>query len=149
MSASNVCPPPMRSRPYQPGPTIYYMTIKKIALGGAKGDILVQLPSPCNTFFVASIDNAHQTDSLFWHQFPLGKQYSGNGIVEVGNEQWISLKSLNPGQPNSFGMLRFSQLVTQFYLDIGHEAAGTDYFLTLACMNDTDTSVTLIGGRYT
>ena len=48
-------------------PRVDYQTIRKIALGGSKGDVPVHFSFPVNKIWIASKDNAHLSDSLYFH----------------------------------------------------------------------------------
>lgn len=117
---------------------ISYQTILKIALGGAKGDIPVVFDFPVRKIWVASKDGAHLSDSLYFHLSRLGKTYpGGNSIVPVGNENWfdITLYAVS-GQVFLGKVIEFAKPISRGFLDIGQEAGGTDYFITIAGSND-------------
>ena len=118
-------------------PQVYFVTVRKIALGGAKPDIYVKFPQPINQLWVASKDNGHLPDSLYFHFITLGKRYTGNAIDPDGSENWFDLTYTADGGTRFKGkFLWFDTPFIDGYLDIGQEAGGGDYNLTLAgCYN--------------
>lgn len=139
MSSQIVCPPPLRSRPYV-GPSISFVTVQKIALGGAKGDVPLIPPGAFRWLMVTNCDPAHYGDSLWLHFQPLSKVYTANAIIPIGNEPWLPLYAVASGHSKiGMGYLFHESLpTTQLYLDIGQEAGGTDYAITFAFSNNVD-----------
>lgn len=123
------------------GPTIYYVTIKKIALGGAKGDVPFRVAVPARWLMVATCDAGHLNDGLYLHFSPTGKSYTSNGIVLVGNEPWLPLCDVQQAH-SKIGMgYKFSSPLpvnTDIFLDIGQDAGGGDYFITLAYSDNVE-----------
>jgi len=118
---------------------ISFQTVLKIAAGGAKPDVPVVFDFPVTKIWVASKDGAHISDSLYFHLGKLGKTYpGGNAIVPVGNENWfdLTLYSVGGGQQFLGKTIEFRKPITRAFLDIGQEAGGTDYFITIAGSND-------------
>ena len=144
----NACTPNLRARMQTSGPQIYWAHVHKTALGGAKADILVPLGFPCNAFALVNALNALGQNSIFFHLRPLNKTYTGNGTNAIGTEEWIPLTNFPSGSTQPlWGILRFREKITQFYLDIGQEAGGGDFDITIACFNDD--TVMFVGGQFT
>jgi hypothetical protein len=139
---NQACPPKSleRARLQINDPGIAFVTIQKIALGGAVADLPLNLPFPCNWIMVASIDPVHVSDSLYLHFKPLYKAYGGgNGVTVVGNENWLPMQSQTATQNKTGIGYRFTNpLPINCYLDIGQEAGGGNYFITFAVGNDVN-----------
>lgn len=121
------------------GPDIAFITVTKIALGGAKGDVAVLLPWPCKYIEVVACDPVHLADSLLLHFQPLNKTYIGNAIVQVGNEPWLPLGPIGSNISKVGAFRRFARPMPQtIYFDIGQETGGTDYFFTIMVANDIE-----------
>jgi hypothetical protein len=142
------CPPntTLQSRQLSFGPEISFITLYKIALGGAVADLLTQinpLPlGPDNSWIIMylSCDNVHLNDTLAFHFKPLNKSYpGGNAVTVTGQEQWFSFNNWDvaggdPGglkQPGDYFKF-YGPMPPQLYWDIGQEAGGTNYYQTLA-----------------
>ncbi len=129
------------------GPQICFVQIKKVALGGAKGDLICKFQFPVRSIWIASKDSAHLTDSLFLHFIPLGNKYAGNSITPTGGEPWIDMTySAAAGQTYNGKFLKFSAPVSQVYFDCGQEAGGGDYVFTVAGSNDVEIMTTTGAG---
>jgi hypothetical protein len=142
------CPPDttLHSRQLSFGPNIQFIHILKVALGGAVPDFLVQLPPlPPDkqfddwTITFVSCATAHVNDSLFMHFKPLNKTYpGGNAVTMDGTEEWFSFNSwlasggpLGLKEPGNSWTFR-GPMPPQLYFDIGQEAGGVNYSITLA-----------------
>lgn len=115
------------------GVKIDYQLVRKIALGGAKGDVPVTFNFPVTQIWIASKDGGHLVDSLFFHFSKMGKTYTGNAVTLDGSEQMFDM-TYTPANGNSFfgKMLRFRVPFTSGYFEIGQDAGGTDYNILVA-----------------
>ncbi len=137
-------PEPLRSRMQPSGPQIFYFTFNNPG-PNAQGDLLVQLPFPCNSFFMTSVKGGTEASSIFFHLTRLGKIYGGAAIAAVGNEPWISLNTLPASGPNYRTVIRFKEKILQYFLDVGFEGGAGQ--ITIANVGDDDLTIT--GGLYT
>jgi hypothetical protein len=130
-------------------PNIYYVTVTKVALGGAKGDVPFRITIPARWIMVASCDAGHVGDSLFLHFDQLGLTYTGNAITPVGNERWLPLFAVSSNRSKiGMGYLfdRPLPVNQDIYLDIGQEAGGGNYFITFAYSDEVcDTKLVFQG----
>lgn len=119
-------------------PRIDFQVIRKIALGGSKADVPITFSFPVTKIWIASKDNAHLSDSLYFHFIPLGKAalYTSNSINPTGVEQWFDMTYTPAGNLSFFGkVLKFRTPFSSGYFDIGQEAGGTDYNICVAGAN--------------
>lgn len=138
-----------RSRQYTSGPQITPLTFDFRALiGGNLFDIPVSLPFPCNCFFLASISQGGESNSLVMY---FNKLNYKQGTSFVTN--WQGLEQVfyfNVGQQaagqNYRSVIRFKEPVTQFFLAIGTENGSGQRF-TIFATNDDE--LELSGGLYT
>jgi hypothetical protein len=141
-----VCPPPLRSRPYVSGPQIFFLHFAFQTIGGAQFDQRFNLPFPCNSFFLVSINKT--ANSLFLHLTPTNRSNpTGSATVTVlGNEEWFPMTALQLASTNYWAAIRFKDPIQIMYLSGGSET-GTSTILTLACVAD-DTLI-VNGGMWT
>lgn len=144
-SPKPICDPePVRSRQSLSGPQIFFQTIQNNG-PNAQGDVLVQCPFPCNSFFLSSVKGGTEASSVMFHLTRIGRIYAVAAIAAIGNEPWISL-NVNPASgPQYRGVIRFKEKILQFFLDIGFEGGAGP--ITIACVADEDVQIT--GGLYT
>jgi hypothetical protein len=122
------------------GPQMYFATVAGQAVGGALGDIYVQLPFPCRVFFLNSVLTPQ--NSVFFHLEPLGKtaSYGGsNAIIAKGNEQWFPMtnQAIATAAPFFWSILKFKRPIQAFYLDLGNEN-GAANLVTICCVKDEE-----------
>jgi hypothetical protein len=136
----------LRSRTYLSGPEIFYAIIQNPGPNG-QADVLVNLPFPCNSFFIVSRKGGTEANSIFFHLTKLNKLYATPNVAStmVGTEQWISLNSLPSTGPNYLTVIRFREKILQFYLDVGVEGGAGP--LSVGCLADDE--MTISGGLYT
>jgi hypothetical protein len=144
------CPPntTLHSRQLSFGPEIQYIHIRKIAIGGAVADFITQIaplplgPSNSWDLMFLSCDPIHINDTLTFHFKPLYKgapNYAGgNAVTMTGAEEWYIFNNSNIAaspagikQPGNYFRF-YGPMPPQLYWDIGQEAGGTDYSITLA-----------------
>lgn len=142
-----VCnPEPVRSRMQPSGPQIFFVTVQSPGPNG-QADVLVQLPFPCNSFFIVNRKSGTENTTIFFHLAKLGKSYSTANVASTatGLEQWISMNALPASGPVYLTVIRFKEKILQYFLDIGNE--GGPGPITIA--NVADESMRLTGGLYT
>lgn len=137
-------PEPLRSRQQLSGPQIFYFTFNNTG-PNATADLLVNLPFPCNSFFLTSVKGGTEASSVMFHLSKIGRVYAAAAITALGTEPWISLNANPASGPIYRTVIRFKEKINQFFLDVGVE--GGAGFITLACVGDNDLQVT--GGLYT
>jgi hypothetical protein len=132
--------------PYVPGPCnvnsqsgvmdINFITVVSPS-GDAEADHLVQLAVPARKFFIASVIDAAEANSLYFHLLPIKNVYAATTISPTGTENWFPWNPANAtGEPRS--VIRLAKKVTFFYLDIGHESGGGNVVLTIGYGDDVD-----------
>lgn len=134
-----------KARQYLSGPQVFFAQVAATTNG--QGDVVVKTPFPCNAFMVVSRKGGTENNSIFFHLTPLNKTYTSANVASVatGFEQWISMNTLPATGPNFLSVIRFKELINQFYLDIGGEGGAGP--ITIACFTDDAMQVT--GGLYT
>jgi len=137
-------PQQLRSRQTLSGPQIFFFTFNNVG-PNATGDNLVQLPFPCQSFFISSVKGTTEASSVFFHLAKLLKTYASPTIVATGNEPWITLNTNPATGPNYRTVIRFKEPILQYFLDVGVE--GGAGLITIANVNDDAVQIT--GGLYT
>lgn len=141
--------PPVRSRPYSAGPFIYFAHLNlNPIVGGAAYNNLVALPGLFDTFMLASVDQNHLTDNIWFSLNIINRQNPGSaGFVVDGKEEWFPFSAngkLNTG-PAYWTVLRFSTPVDHFYIH-SESNAGALPNMTIACSRDN--GINVFGGAY-
>lgn len=141
--ADKECKPPVRSRQFLSGPDIAFIPVQ----GGvnAVADIPVNLPFPCNAFFVSAVKTGTEASSIMFHLTKIFKNYAAAAITATGTEPWISMTTLPAAGPIYRTVIRFKEPILQFFLDIGAEG-GANTQITIAAVRDD--SFQLNGGLY-
>lgn len=147
----NPVEPPLRSRMFVSGPQIYWVVVDKVGvIGGEFYDILTALPAPCNTFFIGSVLNGAESNSILMSLAPLGLPRGFAFSNFRGTEQvWYLTANpqvLFPNGPHYYSVIHLSMPVNQVYFHIGAEN-GTLARYSIACML-TDEQFSIHGGLY-
>lgn len=134
-----------RSRVYQPGPQIFFLNANFIgSIGGNHFDIPFQLPFPCNIFFIASINQGRENNTLGMSLVPTGLPTGTPFTHFVGTEQFFYLT----GPLNNYrSVIRFREPVfPQIFISFGTET-GLPGQYTIGCVRGK--KFWLRGGCYT
>lgn len=138
------CTPPVRSRQVLSGPQIAYLTITGGAV--ATGDIPLNLPFPCNAFFIASVKTGQENSTIAFHLAKLQKTYAGVALTALGTEPWIPMTAPPAGGPVYRTVIRFKEpIFPQAFVDLGAEG-GANTVLTIGVVRDDN--FLLSGGIY-
>lgn len=144
----STCPPPIRSRQYLSGPTIFWALVSKLGVvGGNYWDIPISLPFPCNTFFIGSIKEGDEANSLYMSFMPTNKPRGTSFATLTGQEQ---IFPLNPAQlllsaPHYYGVLKFKEASNLVYFHMGQENGELSQY-SIGCVVGTDFDIK--GGLY-
>jgi hypothetical protein len=132
---SQLCPPPLKSRPYVSGPQVYYLHVVNFPhIGGFQYDVPFALPFPCSKFFLLSATGL--TNTLYLSLKPIGKQNPGSGGITIaGTEEWFPMTTLSSGLTGQvrFSVVKFKDPTSNIFLSMGTESgAGSNFVLACA-----------------
>lgn len=137
----------IRSRQSLPGPQIFHLIVDITGIiGGNIFDLPQQLPFPCNTFFLESVRQGDEANSLIMYFQKLNLPRAFSFATFSGNEPIYFLTSNRTTGPVYRTVLRFKEPVTNFFVGIGTEdGVGSQY--CIGCTNDDEMEI--YGGIYT
>lgn len=148
MSVAECQTPFIRSRQYLSGPTIFWAVVDKTGvIGGNFWDIPVQLPFPCNTFFIGSIRSGDEANSLWMSFMPTNKPRGALFTAMTGQEQVFPLNGsqLILAAPHTYCVLRFKDVQNTVYFHMGSENGALSRY-SVACAQGFD--INIRGGLY-